>query len=293
MRAKIRDTELYFDVEGSELAIASSHIQQKPVIFVIHGGPGVDHTTCRSVLSPLSELAQLIYFDHRGHGRSARGPSETYTLDNNVEDMEALRQYLGLEHIGLLGFSYGGMVALTYASRYPNQVSMLIPVVTAPDSRFLALAQAKLAQEGTPEQQAIAQLLWDGQFTSEQQLQAYFQLLGPLYSLTFDPEQAKDAWRRVIFNPEAINQAFGGFLRTYDSRAQLPNITVPTLVIGAEQDWICPPQFSEDIAQAIPNATLEVVANSGHSIRADAPEVLLKLISEFLDHHASFIERRP
>lgn len=282
MRAKIRDTELYFDVEGSELAIANSLIQQKPVFFVIHGGPGVDHTTCRPVLCPLSEMAQLIYFDHRGHGRSARGHSETYTLDNNVEDMEALRQYLGLERIGLLGFSYGGMVALTYASRYPEHVSQLIPVVTAADFRFLALAQAKLAKDGTPEQQAIAQLLWEGRFTSEHQLQEYFQLLGPLYSLTFDLEKSMDAWGRVIFNPEAINQAFGGFLRTYDVRAQLPRICAPTLVIGAEHDWICPPQFSEEIAQAIPKAELEIVPNSGHSIRADAPESLLGLIRNFL-----------
>lgn len=282
MRARIRDTELYFDVEGSELAISTSQIQRKPVFFVIHGGPGVDHTTCRPVLSPLSEIAQLIYFDHRGHGRSARSNPETYTLDNNVEDLEALRQHLGLEQIGLLGFSYGGMVALTYASRYPSYVSQLIPVVTAADSRFLALAQAKLAQDGTPEQQAIAQLLWDGKFESEQQLQDYFQLLGPLYSLTFDLEKSMEAWRRVIFNPEAINQAFGGFLRTYDIRAELPQISAPTLVIGAEQDWICPPQFSEEIAQAIPKAKLDIIPNSGHSVRADAPERLLELISNFL-----------
>lgn len=282
MRARIRDTELYFDVEGCELAIATSQIQPKPVFFVIHGGPGVDHTTCRPVLSPLSETAQLVYFDHRGHGRSARGNPETYTLDNNVEDLEALRQHLGLERIGLLGFSYGGMVALTYASRYPHRVSQLIPVVTAADSRFLALAQAKLSQEGTSEQQAIAQRLWNGTFTSEQQLQEYFQLLGPLYSLTFDLEKSMDAWRRVTFNPEAINQAFGGFLRTYDIRAELPQISAPTLVIGAEQDWICPPQFSREIAQAIPNARLEIVPNSGHSIRADAPEILLELASNFM-----------
>lgn len=254
MRAKIRDTELYFDVEGSELAIAGPHLYQKPVFFVIHGGPGVDHTTCRPVLSPLSEIAQLIYFDHRGHGRSGRGNPDTYTLDNNVEDMEALRQYLGLQQISLLGFSYGGMVALAYASRYPQQVAKLIPVVTAPDARFLALAQAKLAQEGTPEQQAIAQLLWDGTFSSEQQLRRYFQLLGPLYSLTFDPDKSMEAWHRVIYNPDAINQAFGGFLKTYDIREQLPNICAPTLVIGAEQDWICPPLFSKEIAQAIPKA---------------------------------------
>ena len=64
---------------------------------------------------------QLVYFDHRGQGRSARGAKETYTLDNNVEDMEALRQHLGLDQIVVIGASYGGMVALTYASRYSTK----------------------------------------------------------------------------------------------------------------------------------------------------------------------------
>ena len=283
MRAKIRDTELFFDVEGSGLIIDGSRVREKPVFFVIHGGPGVDHTTCKPVLSPISHSAQLVYFDHRGHGRSARGKTETYTLDNNVEDMEALRQYLGLDRIGLLGFSYGGMVALSYAIRFPQHVAKLIPVVTAPDARFLALAPAKLAQEGTTDQQKIAQLLWDGEFSSEQQLREYFLRLGPMYSLTFDPVRSEEAWSRIILNPEAINQAFGGFLKTFDIRAQLPNIKAPTLVIGAEQDWICPPLFSEEIAAAIPNAALKIVPNSGHSIRADAPEVLLRLILDFLE----------
>ncbi len=101
---------------------------EKPVAFVIHGGPGSDHSYYKPWLSPLTDVMQLVYIDHRGQGRSARGPRETYTLENNVEDLEALRDYLGLDKIVLLGASYGGMVALSYAVRYPENVSHLLAI---------------------------------------------------------------------------------------------------------------------------------------------------------------------
>ena len=259
-------------------------MRPKPVAFVVHGGPGVDHTSCKPTLTPLRDLLQLVYFDHRGQGRSARGAKETYTLENNVEDMEALRQYLGLEQIVVLGFSYGGMVALSYAVRYPQQVSQLIVVATAPDARFLARAQQTLVERGTAEQQAIAQRLWTGSFENEAQLRHYFQVMGPLYSLTFDPQKAQETWSRAIVSPDAINAAFGGFLQDYTVLDQLGQITAPTLVIGGRHDWICAPDFSEEIARAIPQAQLRIFENSGHSIRADAPGQLLTALMSFLQN---------
>ncbi|QZZ21103.1 alpha/beta fold hydrolase [Leptothermofonsia sichuanensis E412] len=283
MKAKIRDTEIYFDIEGSGLVPDGSQMREKPVAFLIHGGPGADHTGFKPTFSPLSRKMQLVYFDHRGQGRSARGAKETYTLDNNVEDMEALRQYLGLDRIVVIGASYGGMVALTYASRYPAQVSHLIVIVTVPDFRFLERAKEILAERGTEVQKAIAQHLWEGTFASEEQLKDYFRIMRPLYSIKADPDAPPPkSWERAIVSPDAINIAFGQFLRTYDVRDQLPNITAPTLVIGARHDWICPPEFSEDIARLIPNSDLRIFEHSGHAIRADEPEALLDAIAGFV-----------
>lgn len=282
MRAKLRDTELYFDIEGAGLVPDGNRMREKPVAFLIHGGPGADHTSFKPTLSPLSQKMQLVYFDHRGQGRSARGAKETYTLDNNVEDMEALRQHLGLEQIVVIGASYGGMVALTYASRYPENVSHLIAIVTVPDYRFLERAKQILAERGTEEQKAIAQRLWDGNFENEAQLHEYFTVMRSLYSITYDPDSPPKGWDRAILSPDAINVAFGGFLRTYDIRSELPKITAPTLVIGARHDWICAPEFSEEIASAIPNADLRIFEHSGHSVRADEPEALLDAIAGFI-----------
>jgi proline iminopeptidase len=157
LRARIRGTEIWFDVEGAGLVPDGPRMVEKPVTFVLHGGPGSDHSYYKPWLSPLTDVMQLVYIDHRGQGRSARGPRETYTLENNVEDLEALRDYLGLDKIVLLGASYGGMVALSYAVRYPENVSHLLAIVTVPDSRFLDRAKEILAERGTDEQKAVAE----------------------------------------------------------------------------------------------------------------------------------------
>lgn len=282
MQAKIRDTDIYFDIEGAGLVVDGPRLRSKPVAFLIHGGPGSDHSSYKPTFSVLSQKMQLVYFDHRGQGRSARGAKETYTLDNNVEDMEALRQYLGLDKIVVLGSSYGGMVALSYAVRYPQHVSHLIVIATAADSRFLTRGKEILAERGTQEQKAIAQRLWDGAFENEEQLREYFQVMMSMYSLSYDPNSRQEASNRTILSPDAINVAFGDFLRSYNVLDQLHKITSPTLVIGGRHDWICPPEFSEEIAKAIPNADLRIFENSGHLIRADEPEALLDAIAGFL-----------
>ncbi len=282
MRAKIRDTEIFFDVEGSCLVVDGDRLHTKPVAFLVHGGPGTDHTSYKPAFSSLARNLQLVYFDHRGQGRSARGPKETYTLNNNVEDMEALRQYLGLDQIVVIGTSYGGMVALSYAVRYSQHVSHLIVIATAARYHFLQRAREILAVRGTEEQKRVAQRLWDGCFENEEQLREYFQVMGPMYSLKYDPYLSEQAWKRVILSVDAINVAFGGFLRDYDILDSLHKITAPTLVIAGRHDWICPPEFSEEIAKAIPKAELRIFENSGHLIRVDEKEALLDAIASFL-----------
>ncbi|MCC6179683.1 MAG: alpha/beta fold hydrolase [Chloroflexi bacterium] len=286
MRARVRGTELFFDVEGASLVPDGPRMVEKPVAFVLHGGPGGDHSGFKPAFSPLADKMQLVYIDHRGQGRSARGPKETYTLDNNVEDLEALRQYLGLGKIVVIGVSYGGMVALTYASRYPGNVSHLIAVVTAPSYRFLDRAKQILAERGTSEQQAMCEILWQGAFENEEQLRAYYDVMGPLYSLKHDPEKARERRNRAIQSPDALNVGFGGFLRTWDVTDDLPKITAPTLVIAGRHDWICPPEFSEEIARKIPNADLRIFENSSHSVTADEHQAFIDVVRGFVTYNS-------
>ena len=282
MRAKIRDTEIFFDVEGAALVPDGPRMVERPTAFLLHGGPGGDHSGFKPAFSPLAERMQLVYVDHRGQGRSARGPKETYTLDNNVDDLEALRQYLGLDKVVVIGVSYGGMVALTYAARYPESVSHLVAVVTTPSYRFLGRARAILTERGTDEQRAMGDILWAGAFESEEQLQHYYEVMGPLYSLKFDPMKAAESRARGIRSVDAINEGFGGFLRTYEVTGELHKVTAPTLVIAGRHDWICPPDQSEEIARLIPHADLRIFENSSHSVAADEHDALMDLIRGFV-----------
>ncbi len=109
----------------------------------------------RSRRSP--RACSLVYFDHRGQGRSDAADPATYTLDENVEDMEALRRHLGLGPIVSIGTSYGGMVAMAHAARYPDAVSHLVLIVTAAHGGFIPRAQAIVRERGTPKQQAVCE----------------------------------------------------------------------------------------------------------------------------------------
>jgi proline iminopeptidase len=282
MRAKLRDTEIYFDVEGMGLVPDGRIMREKPVAFVVHGGPGGDHSSFKPVFSPLAERMQLVYFDHRGQGRSARSDPAKYTLDENVEDMEALRRHLGLGPIVSIGTSYGGMVALAHAARHPASVSHLIAVATAAHGGFIKRAQEILAERGTPEQREVSEPVWQGAMMDRAQMQRFYVVMGPLYSRRYDPAAAALGHERTLHEPEPLNRAFGGFLRDFDLRPELGRITAPTLVIAGRHDWICPPEFSEEIARLVPRAELRIFENSSHSIRADEPQALLDAIAGFV-----------
>jgi proline iminopeptidase len=284
MRLQVRDTEIYFDVEGAGLVPDGPRMRERPVAFVIHGGPGGDHTGFKPAFSPLADTMQLVYFDHRGQGRSARGDVSRYTLDENVEDMEALRVRLGLGAVVSVGTSYGGMVAMAHAARYPGSVALLVLIVTAAHSGFNARARQIVAERGTAEQQAVCAQLWAGELRTEEQLRRYYDVMGPMYALRHDPAAAVATRSRGILAPDAINRAFapGGFLQTFDLRPELPDITAPTLVLAGRHDWICPPEFSQEIASLIPSARLRIFEHSSHSIRADEPEAMVDEIRRFV-----------
>ncbi|MCH7688684.1 MAG: alpha/beta fold hydrolase [Planctomycetes bacterium] len=283
MFANIRGTEIFFDIDGMSLIPDGNRMALRPVLFLLHGGPGSDHSFFKShVVAELRDTAQLVYIDHRGSGRSRACNPETCDLENNIEDVEALRQYLGLDRICLLGSSYGGMVAQGYAIRYSDRLEKLILSVTAPSYRFLEDAKRIVAERGTSEQKRVCQWLWDGNFETLEQRYEFAHAMGPLYSVTFDPEQAEATKLRSIYNIDQLNRGFGGFLREFDFTDQLPEISCPTLVLAGAHDWICPPHHSEIIAEHIPNARLKVFANSSHLIAADEPREYLATVREFL-----------
>jgi proline iminopeptidase len=282
MKARIRDTELFFDVEGSVFETGDLSDTEKPIAFIIHGGPGGDHSSFRKPFSPLARRIQLVYFDHRGQGRSARGDPAKYTLDENVEDMEGLRRHLGAGRIVSIGTSYGGLVAMAHAARYPEAVSALILIATFSHSGHRQRAMEILQERGTAEQQAMGAALWAGNLVTVEQCDTFFRVMGPLYSVRHEPTKGG---RSYPFSPEPLNRAFGptGFLRDFNLRPELSRIKAPALVLAGRHDWICAPEFSDEIHDLIAGSKLVVLEQSGHSIRIDQPEEMIKEIRVFID----------
>ena len=282
MYANVRGTRLYFDVDGMGLVPAGDSMEPRPPLFLLHGGPGGDHSSFKTSVNSLADVSQLIYLDHRGSGRSAPAQAEACTLDENIQDLEAVRSYLGLEQIAVLGSSYGGMVAQGYAIRYPEHIERLILVATAPSFRFLEEARRIVQTRGTPDQVRVCETLWSAGFTSQEQLYEYYKTMGPMYSTAFDADKFEAGWHRGIRNFAQLNSGFGGFLREFDYTDQLCQIGCPTLVLTGALDWICPPSQSRLIADQIPDVRLEVFADSAHSIAQDEPDKFMTIVRAFL-----------
>jgi proline iminopeptidase len=284
MRARLRDTELYFDVDGAGLVAQQDRMHERPTAFVIHGGPGGDHSELKCRFGPLKDKMQVVYFDHRGHGRSARGDPEKYTLDQNVEDMEALREHLGVRQIVSIGNSYGGMVAMAHAARYPRTVSHLVLVVTAAHAGFIARSRQIVAERGTVEQGRAVEDLWEGRLDTPEKHRRYFEIMGPLYARHYDHVLAQRSLDRGILSFEPLNRAYApdGTMREFDLRPELKNISAPTLIIAGRHDWICAPEFSEEMHALIPNSDLRILEDSSHAVGADEPVALLDAIVGFV-----------
>jgi proline iminopeptidase len=287
MRARIRDTEIFFDVDGASLVVDRATLRERPTAFVVHGGPGVDHVGLKGRYGRLSESMQLVYFDQRGHGRSARGDVHKYTLDENVEDLEALRQYLGLGPIVSIGTSYGGRVALAHAARYPDSVSHLVLIATAAHGGSSLRARQIVSERGTQAQNSQLDDMYAGRIDTVEKLRRYFEVMAPLYSHRYDP-QSGVGLGPVTFSPEPFDRAHGpgGFLSDLDLRPELKSISAPTLILAGRHDFICAPEFSEEMHRLIQGSELRIFEASGHSIGVDEPRQLLEAIAGFVVYNS-------
>ena len=264
MFAQVNGAKIYFDVEGMGLAPSGLGMVEKPACFVLHGGPGLDHSYFKPWLTPLAETMQLIYVDHRGTGRSERVALETCTIEQMADDLEALREYLGLGKVVVLGNSFGGFWGLTYALRHPDSISKLILVTTSSSNDFQAAAAAELERKATPEQKVTAPVLLEGNIKTEQEFLDWWNVMIPLYFAHWDEQRGREMIARGVDNPFVATFMFKNVIPDYDVRSRLSSIQIPTLVVSGRHDWVTPVGESEAIANHIPGAELVIFEESGH-----------------------------
>ena len=120
MHVSVNGVRLFFDVEGGKFLPDGPTMREKPTFLMLHGGPGSDHSIYRPAYSALADIAQIVYLDHRGNGRSEDGPRQGWNLAQWGDDVHAFCEALGIVDPIVLGASFGGMVALAYATRHPS-----------------------------------------------------------------------------------------------------------------------------------------------------------------------------
>src|SRR5438445_7680387 len=139
-------------VDANGLMIYYKTLGKGEPLLMLHGGPGASHDYFLPYLLPLARHNRLIFVDERGSGRSQKLEDPAgYTIENMVEDVEAVRQALGLGKINLLGHSDGGALAQAYALKYQSNLSRLILGSTWSSTKAMNEVFVRMKQNMTPE----------------------------------------------------------------------------------------------------------------------------------------------
>ena len=284
MHVLVNGVRLFFDVEGAGLVPDGPVMREKPTLVLLHGGPGFDHSIYKPAFSALADIAQVVYLDHRGNGRSESGPRASWTLAQWGDDVRAFCEALGIVRPIVYGASFGSKVAMAYATRHPTHPAKLILVSTEGAGGTHKERRVALFERlGGPEVGALAhRRLFEGHRDGAA-LADWLRLAFPLYTRTpRDPDVA----RRAISNPEVLHWFTrpDGEDHTFNLLPALSKVQCPTLVMGGEDDPMTPIECQVDIVAALPKHLVRFVrfANCGHAVLPDAPERGMAVIRDFI-----------
>lgn len=285
------------DLNGARLwyRVAGTASEAPPVVF-LHGGPGQGSAHFDALVGPrLEPTLRMVYLDQRGSGHSERTGVETYTLATLVEDVEALRQHLGVPQVALVGHSFGAMLALAYAEQYPAHVSRLVFVSGVWDMPYQCRLRLETLRERRPD--AYARVRADtldaegarrsdcelefrafasGEEREAFNLEALFP--DPAVSARIDSVEAAHGVRntgdlsRGLFRDGLLGYRITG----------LDRLTMPVLVIAGHHDGAARPAGLRALATRLPNARFVEYDASGHFVYLDEPERFARDVTAFL-----------
>lgn len=247
------------------------------VLIAVNGGPGQSSRYMASLEQLVSAKLAVVTYDQRGAGQSTE-PSDGYELLNYVADLEAVREAVGAEKIHILGHSWGGIVAIRYATVHPQRVRSIILMGSGPPSREAVQAgQARLGQRiaRLQEQGIIAQSLpVNTKHLIEAILPAYYS--DPEFKI---PKELKE----TAFNETAYQQTLAA-IGNWDFKEEVAKLTHPVLMLWGENDPFGLP-MAEATRNALSNAQVEfvVLKGCGHYWQ-ECPDEFFSHIRAFLKH---------
>lgn len=280
MKVCVNGVELFFDVDGLGFEVDGPAARQRPTLILLHGSPGTsDHTVFKPRFGELTDIAQVVYLDMAGSGRSDDPPDNDFTLERWADDLVEFCNVLGIERPIVLGNSAGGMVAAVYGIRHPDHPGKL--VISSSQARLDTTRCLDVFDRlggDRAREAAYRALVEPGDMAS---FGDYARICMPLYNPTDHARPAHTIFRAAC--AVAFHQR-GGTWHTMDFLDHLGAIRCPTLVLAGAQDPVTPIEDSEDIvAQLDPEIVrFERFENAGHGVWIDDHDRAFGILRDFI-----------
>lgn len=260
-------------------------------LFVLHGGPGMDHTMFGAHLDGLADTCRLLFVDQRSQGRSDPAPPETWTLSEMAADVERLADTLGLKRYGVLGHSFGAFVALQHAVDFAGRPAASIISSGVPDAAFLEAVQRNLeAFEPVALREQVTDS-WAREAEARTQEDCRSLLSDQLPFHFRDPLDPRiDAMRAelgdAVYSPDVLRASATSGYGAIDVQDRLPSVAHPVLVLAGRHDRTCSVAGAEAIADAVPDAELVVFEDSGHMTFIEEQDKYVAAVGDFIARRA-------
>ncbi|GJG87896.1 hypothetical protein tb265_30770 [Gemmatimonadetes bacterium T265] len=295
---------LYWATWGSEAAGPDSAASDVPRLLVLHGGPGADHRYLLPQLLRLADAYDCVFYDQRGGGHSKAAADDVgpVTWRTHVDDLARVAgELVGDRPLHLVGYSWGGLLALLYAL---DAAGVVLPALGAPVGGPPAHARVAPASLTLVDPAPVTRRLreqFEGEFARRSQdpriaamraelaagglrerdpdayRQRAFELSVAGYF--FDPDKARDLTPFRVTG--RVQQSVWESLGDYDLLPHLGRIACPVFVAHGREDPI-PLASSEALVAAVPGARLAVLERCGHVPYVEQPEALFAAVLPFL-----------
>jgi pimeloyl-ACP methyl ester carboxylesterase len=278
MQVQVKGTRLWFDVDGPALVPDGPRMRERPTVVLVHGGPGsYDHSYFKPDFARLAQVAQVVYLDLPGHGRSDWGDPASWSFERCADAVRDLCDHLGIARPVVYGHSLGGMVTMAYAVRHPGHAGALVLQSTM--ARFdLGRIVEGFRRAGGDEVAATAERVYGGDSASvtDQEWARCWRLAGPW--VTGEQERTRTIMNRELNAPGLV------LMRSFDMTGQLDRVTSPVLVGVGELDPVTPVAAARELVDALPtgSAHLEVTEGAGHFTWKDTPDRYWPPVLEFV-----------
>lgn len=280
MHIRINGIRMFFDIDGASLVPDGSRMRDKPQILLLHGGPGYDHSVFKPSFAQLCDLAQLIYVDFRGSGRTDLGDPAAWCLEQWADDVAALCEALEIEKPVVCGVSFGGYVAMQLALQRPELPFRLLLLSTTAQLRIDRALRVFERLGGAIAREAAAN------FWSEPNAETFAHYQAHCLPLYSSQPVAPEVVQRAKFNRDVLFAFFrsGAQGRTFNLLPELHRIRCPTLVMTGTDDPITTIEDASDICAALPAelVRLEQFPGCRHGVTREDPDRAFRLIREFV-----------